>query len=98
MYVEIDPPIVWRKLGERFYQGSFENNEDFYHLLDDFWSSILNSEKVELLEFIEHLLNDNLPGGMQKKYWRLSGADMVPHKIELFLGEILSRFEALNNG
>jgi hypothetical protein len=93
MYVEKVPPKVWQKLGNSLYQGCCDSSADFYCAIDDFWLSLSNAEKSELKGFMHHVLSDELPGGMKKKSWHLSGADLVPNKVEPFLSDILSRFK-----
>ncbi len=61
--------------------------------LDEFWSSLSKVEKDDLLNFIRHVNEDDIPGGMSKKYWAISGAQILPSKISLFLKALQQRME-----
>ena len=60
--------------------------------LIEFWNSLKDKEKCELIDFLEHINSSDLPGGMQKKYWHKSGAQIYPSKIKVFFSELLNEF------
>jgi hypothetical protein len=97
VFVERTPPKVWEELGQAFYQGCADNSDEFIEVIDDFWQVLNNAKKSELRRFIEYVLSDDIPPGMDKKYWRKSGADIYPSNIKPFLLEIVKRFNELDN-
>lgn len=64
---------------------------DFWSGYKEFWYSITKEEQAELIKFLQHVNGDALPGGMQKKYWHISGAQVLPSKISVFMSELLNK-------
>ena len=97
MYRERKPPNVWMKLGGFMHQDFGIIFPEFWSGVEEFWGSISRSEREELLEFLGYVNSGNLPGGIPKKYWLLSGTQIVPSKINDFLKELHMKLEILKN-
>lgn len=97
MYKERNPPAVWKKLGCFMHQDYHVCHSDFWSGVEEFWQSITHVERTELIDFLRHITEDELPGGVRKKYWSLSGAQILPSKIKPFLDELFARFESLRD-
>lgn len=95
MYKDRKPPKVWMKLGGFMHQDYGVMFPDFWLGMEEFWDSISPAEREDLLDFLSYVNGCNLPGGMPKKYWFLSGAQVVPSKVNEFLRELLSRLTVL---
>lgn len=95
MYKDRKPPKVWMKLGGFMHQDYGVMFPDFWLGMEEFWDSISPAEREDLLDFLRYVNGCNLPGGMPKKYWFLSGAQVVPSKVNEFLRELLSRLTVL---
>src|SRR5690606_1989750 len=95
MYKERKPPKVWMKLGGFMHQDYGVMFPDFWSGIEEFWRSISADERDDLLEFLHYVCGCDLPGGMPKKYWALSGAQVVPSKVNQFLKELLAKLTVL---
>lgn len=97
MYKERTPPKVWNKFGCFMHQDYSTIYPEFWSGIEEFWGSISSSEKEDLLEFTKYLTGGGLPGGMSKKYWLLSGAQILPSNMNVFLSELREKMEILHN-
>lgn len=97
MYKERNLPKVWMKLGGFMHQDYSIMFPDFWSGIEAFWISLSTSEKNDLVSFLDHVNNEDLPGGIPKKYWLLSGAQVVPSQVTVFLRELFLKVNALQN-
>jgi hypothetical protein len=93
MSLQGEIPDVWKKVGMWFHQDFFICFPDPYDGILAFWNTISKTERTELLELLLYLNDANCVGGIPKKYWKLSGAQVTPANIKEFLKELQVKFE-----
>jgi hypothetical protein len=96
MTTELKPPEVWLQLGQFMHQDFYICHPNFNEGLKEFWLPLSAIDKTDLMVFLDKINSDSLPGGMQKKYWRLSGAQIGTNKPKVFLHELQRVFIEIN--
>lgn len=97
MNQERNPPEVWARLGGFMHQDYNVCYPEFWLGIEEFCRSVSSSERKELIEFLRYLNRSDLPGGMHKRYWLMSGAQIMPPKIKPFFKDLLVRIDGLQN-
>lgn len=92
---EDEIPKVWKELGMWFHQDYFICFPDPDDGIQKFWDSISITYRNELLDLLNYLNSENCVGGIPKKYWKLSGSQIMPSNIKVFLKDLQEKFEAL---
>lgn len=69
-------PEVWKKLGRYLHQDFMLDYPDFWSGIDSFISELDATEQARLIQFLEALVENEQPGGVFKKVWAKSGAQI----------------------
>ena len=86
-------PKVWKKLGGYIHQDYMLDHPDFWSGIEEFRNSLSKAEKIELIQFLRSLVENEQPGGNLKKVWKNSGAQIFMSRVKPseFFQELLSR-------
>lgn len=86
-------PKVWKKLGGYLHQDYMLEYPDYWSGIDEFRSNLSDAERVELIQFLRPLVENEQPGGALKRVWKNSGAQIFIARVKPkeFYQELLRR-------